>query len=115
MHELGLARNVVAIAEEHARAAGARSVRAIGLRVGALSGVDPEALRSAFELARLGTPLEDARLELETIPLACHCTDCGIGFTVQDRFGIALCPSCGRPSGDVRAGRELEVEYLEVV
>lgn len=114
MHELALARNVVSIAEDHARRAGGARVTKVGVRIGPLSGVVPEALAGAFEFARAGTLLEHARLAIERIGMLCRCAACEREFSVDDRFAVAICPTCGQPSGDVLRGTELEVSYLEV-
>jgi hydrogenase nickel incorporation protein HypA/HybF len=114
MHEVGLARQVLEIAESAARAEGARAITKIGLRVGAMAGVVPDALTFAFEVAKRGTLAERAVLDVEYVPLVCYCEGCGLAFEAEDRFGIALCPRCGEPSADVRQGTEFTVSYLEV-
>lgn len=115
MHELGIAVRILEIAEEAARREHANAIERIGLRVGAMSGVEPEALAFAFTAARAGTLAERAALEIEVVPLTCRCARCGLEFTVENAFGIALCPQCSEVSSDARRGSELEVSFLEVV
>ncbi len=115
MHELGIARSILGIALDAAQQGNAERVMSIGLRVGALAGVEQAALDLAFDVARRGTIAGDAELRVETVPLRCHCTTCDVDFDVDDRHGVALCPRCGAPSGDILAGLELEVSYIEVV
>ncbi|UCH25965.1 MAG: hydrogenase maturation nickel metallochaperone HypA [Trueperaceae bacterium] len=115
MHELSIAKNIIEIAEQHARQEGAAAITKVALQIGTLSGVVPEALEFAFEAARVGTMAASAELEMEIVPLICSCGDCKLEFTVEDRHGIALCPKCGKPSSDIRRGRELAVHSLEVV
>jgi hydrogenase nickel incorporation protein HypA/HybF len=114
MHELGLMQSILDIAEEYARREGASSIREIGLRVGALSGVEPAALEFAFEAARPGTLAQQARLKIDWVPLEAFCPDCGVEFAVDNPFGIALCPSCQQAVAASSRGTELEVSYLEV-
>lgn len=114
MHELGIARSIVDIAVQAARDDGARSVARIGVRIGAMAGVEASALDFAFDAARLGTTAADAVLEVESVPLVCHCRDCDLDFPVDNRYGVALCPACDLPSGDIRQGTELQVSYVEV-
>lgn len=114
MHEVGLAQELVRLAEEAARQHGASRVRRLGLRLGALSGVVEEALRFAFLAVREGTLAEGAELCVERVPLRCLCEACGATFVSEDRFGVALCPHCGEPSGTVLEGREMVVSFVEV-
>ena len=113
MHELSLAINILEIAEDHARQAGASSIGAVVLRVGALSGVEPSALELAFQVAQQGTMAHQARLEVECVAGRAMCERCGLEFDVD--AGLALCPTCGQPSATFIRGRELEVRSLEVV
>lgn len=115
MHELSLMNSILDIAQEHAQREQARSIRTIALRVGALSGVDPQALEFAFEAARIGTMAQEARLEVEYVPLVAYCQPCDQEFGVDSPFAIALCPFCGEPTAVLRQGEELEVKYLEVL
>lgn len=112
MHELSLAVQLVQSAEDAARAADAQRVTAVVLRIGALSGVAEDALRFAFDVATAGTLLAGARLEIRPVPVTVHCPRCGD----VELPGLQLfhCPRCDTPTADVRAGRELELESLEV-
>jgi hydrogenase nickel incorporation protein HypA/HybF len=68
MHELSIAMSILDAAEEEAGKHGGGRVSAIYIRVGALSGVAPDALQNAYELAREATPLSDCRLVIEETP-----------------------------------------------
>ena len=114
MHELSLALNLLDLAEAQARQAGATTIRTVGLRVGALSGVVVEALESAFEGAKKGTLADQARLEVEWVELAAFCQNCQSEFSVDDPHAIALCPTCHQPSPILTKGEELQVMYLDV-
>jgi hydrogenase nickel incorporation protein HypA/HybF len=100
---------VLAQAREHQ----ATQVHRIVLRVGALSGVEPDALRLAFDSVIKGTPAAGADLDLETVPARGRCTDCDLEFDVQSDF-IFTCPKCGRISGELVQGRELELARIEM-
>ncbi len=115
MHEAGLMARVLEIAARHAEEAGAGRIRLIALRVGALSGVEKESLRFAFEALKPGTPAREAELLIEEVPLRGSCEACNIEFAADGLYGIALCPSCGEPVAAVAAGEELEISYLEVI
>ena len=112
MHELSLAVQLVETAEEAARAASATRVTAVVLRVGELAGVHEEALRFAFDVVTAGTLLAGARLDVVPVPVTVHCQRCGVvGLARVPRF---CCPRCDTPTADIRSGRELELESIEV-
>lgn len=114
MHEFSLVMSMLDVAETAARADGATRIDAIHLEIGALAGVVPEALSFAFEGARQGTMAHDARLEVVHLPAIAYCASCRSEFELDNRFGIAMCPSCDTPSADLRQGREMHVSHLEV-
>lgn len=112
MHELSLAVQLVQTAEDAAREAGAARVTAVVVRVGDLSGVSVDALRFAYDVAAAGTMLEGSRLEARRVAVTVRCPRCGdVELPGVQSF---RCPACGTPTGDLRAGRELELESLEV-
>jgi len=122
MHELSIATKVVALATQHAFGGLAQHaaehgdcrVAAVTLRIGQLSCVHEDALRSAFDIAREGTPLAAADLRIVAVPVRVWCQHC---LAERELPGIQrfACPDCGRPTGDIRAGCELDLESLEVV
>lgn len=112
MHELSIMQNALAVALEQARQAGAGRVHAIRLRIGALSGVVPDALEFAFETLTPGTPAEGAELAIEHVPARFWCAACRREFASEDM--LAECPGCHRLSGELRGGREMEVASLEI-
>ncbi len=112
MHELSIMDSALTLALEQAQKAGATRVHVLRLRIGALSGVVPEALQFAFEALAQGTPAEGGELAIEQIPARFWCAHCAREFQSDDMF--ADCPDCHQPSGDLRAGREMEVASMEI-
>jgi hydrogenase nickel incorporation protein HypA/HybF len=115
MHEFALVVGMLDLAERHARDDGATRITALWVDVGALAGVVPEALTFAFEGARVGTLAHDAELHVNFLPGIAYCASCAATFPLDDRYGIAVCPTCDTPSADLRQGRELHLSRLEVV
>ena len=113
MHELGLLRGVVVAVEKAVDTTGATGVESVALRVGTLSGADPDALAGAWPLAVAGTALAAARLDLEIVQAAVWCPSCA-GEQPIDEFYALTCPACGTPTGDVVAGKEFEVAFAEL-
>lgn len=112
MHELGLMQEAVRLALETAQARGASRVLGLRLRVGAMSGVVPEALQFAFEVVCRGTPAEGARLEIEVVPAACWCAGCQAEFECPEFLNE--CPRCHRLSSQLTRGRELDLAAVEL-
>jgi hydrogenase nickel incorporation protein HypA/HybF len=109
MHELSITRNIVAIACEHA---GARKVRAVHLRVGALSGIDVRAVRYCYDLCTDGTVAAGSRLEVEEVAGRARCTGCAEDIPLDSP--VALCPCERRAPLERIAGDELLVTSMEV-
>lgn len=108
MHELSIAAAVVEGAEEAARRHGAASVERVRLRIGALSGVVPGALRFSFGLAAEGTLLAGAELVIEEVPARARCGGCAAGFAVGSPPKLS-CPRCGQDADELLSGREMEL------
>lgn len=101
----------LAQAEVHARQHGCTTIQAIQLRVGALSGVVPEALEFAFAALKAGTMAADGTLAIERVAARALCRACRREFTLED--AIFPCPDCGGWESDLLAGRELELARIE--
>lgn len=112
MHEAGVIQDALDTALEHAQRRGASRIHRLTLRVGALAGVEPKALAFAFDVVTNGTIAEGATLEVQDVPLVCFCPHCANEF--RPAGWIFECPCCGRPTADVRQGRELELASMEV-
>jgi hydrogenase nickel incorporation protein HypA/HybF len=113
MHELGIAQSALDLALDRARAEKASRIRGICMRVGALSGVDPEALEFAFTAILPGTAAEGAVVKIERLPIVLHCPVCGRDFRPPADLAFD-CPSCGHGGATLKQGRELELVHLEV-
>lgn len=112
MHEVGIIESALDVIRREAQRHDAAQVVRVVLRVGALSGAEPEALRFAFEACTPGSVAAGAELEIELVPARAHCAACADDFTIESGF-IFACPRCGALSGDVRSGRELDLARLE--
>ncbi len=112
MHEVGLMENALAIALNYARREQASRIHRMALRVGDLSGVEPEALRFAFEVVVQGTIAEQAQLVIESCPTRCFCHHCQAEFRPAT-LGYE-CPTCHTWSASILQGQELELAALEV-
>ena len=108
MHELSIARNVVAIVCERA---GPTRVARVTLEVGALSGVMADAIAFCFPIVAAGTSCAGARLEIREIAGRARCRACGAEFEAP-QIGAA-CP-CGSRDAERTSGAELNVKEMEL-
>ena len=140
MHELSIAEAILdAVHSEAEKRPGAHIAR-VAVRVGALSGVEPEALTFGFECLVRGTDLEPLALVIEPVPRRQRCPACDLTFDVPDAkieilgsdvgsantasvdsgprtpdFGPPLaCPRCANAHTLLAGGEELDIAYLEV-
>lgn len=112
MHELSIALAIVELAATRARA-GNLSVAAVHVRIGPLSGVVPEALTFAFDLATAGTPIEGASLRIQTEPVVAWCATCAEARELDD-VQHRRCSVCGEFAASIQSGDSLELVALEV-
>jgi len=113
MHELSIAASVVdAVAESLAKYPGAK-VLEVRLRVGELSAVVEESLQFCWGVATEGTELAGSRLAVTAVPVTVHCAACGADGELKSLQDFR-CPRCGEPATEVRGGRELEIESVEI-
>jgi len=112
LHELSIAMSIVELGEEEAQRQGVQ-IKAIHLKVGALSGVVPEVLRSSYEMACKDTPLQGSRLLVEEVPIVVFCGHCQARRTLSSTQWFC-CPECGTPASEVVQGKELQVVALEI-
>ena len=113
MHELSIAMSLVDIASEEALRLGPARVVAIHVRIGAISGVVPDALQFAWELASNGTAVDGARLQIEEVPVTIYCEVCNAEQTLPSPQHFR-CPVCDELALQIRGGRDLAMTALEV-
>lgn len=113
MHETSLALSLVELVETRARAEGAVAVQRVGIAVGALGHVEPEALAFALESARSGPLLRDTRFDIRIVPGRAFCFDCTELVEITERG--ADCPRCGGARLSPAVGEELKVTEMEIL
>jgi hydrogenase nickel incorporation protein HypA/HybF len=112
MHELSIAQALIQeidtiLAKEHCQ-----RCTAVTLDLGALCGVDAQALTFCWPLATRDTLCQDAALTLNAIPLTLTCPTCKQKFELEDPF--LFCPECGSAEVQVITGQEMIIRRLEV-
>ena len=113
MHELSIVTSIVETVTETLNTYPGARVLEVRLRVGALASVIPESLEFCWGIASEGTPLEGSRLAVNLLPVVMHCAACGIDSELEGIQSFR-CPRCGEPCSDMRQGRELEIDSIEI-
>jgi hydrogenase nickel incorporation protein HypA/HybF len=113
MHELSLVTSIVeTVTDSLAAYPGARVIE-VRLRVGALASVIPESLEFCWGIVSEATPLEGSKLVVNMLPVVMHCAACDADVTL-DGVQSFRCPKCGELCADMRQGRELEIDSIEI-
>jgi hydrogenase nickel incorporation protein HypA/HybF len=111
VHEYSLVEALVRRVEEEAARRRALSVHRLSVRVGELSGVDPELLATAYETFRAGTICENAPLAMSRVAASWSCPACKKPI---ERGAILRCASCGEPARLDDGGDALLLDGIEM-
>jgi hydrogenase nickel incorporation protein HypA/HybF len=112
MHEMmlvrGLLTQVEALVEQH----GGGRLRRLVVRVGTLSGVEPQLLAEAFWQLRSGWRWPTAELEVREEPLRLECCLCQHTFEPVDF--VCVCPACGGGQSRELSGNGVILDHLSL-
>ncbi|GAB6044465.1 hydrogenase maturation nickel metallochaperone HypA [Caminibacter profundus] len=112
MHEYSIVDSLLKLAEEHAIKNGANKVTKIEIKIGILSGVEPELLKTAFDTFKEGTMCEHADFIMRIQPVVIKCKDCNKEDTLnKDEY---LCPNCGSVNIEIIDGEDMYLMSLEL-
>jgi hydrogenase nickel incorporation protein HypA/HybF len=111
MHEYSLIQSMLSRVGDEVRRHGALRVHALAIRVGDLSGVDPDLLAAAWEIAREGTVCAAAELRVRRIPAAWTCPQCRREFAPGD---LLRCATCDAPAELSDGADALTLDSIEM-
>ncbi|HMD06731.1 MAG TPA: hydrogenase maturation nickel metallochaperone HypA [Candidatus Acidoferrum sp.] len=109
---MGIANSVLDAVRAETRRFPDGHIHKVGVRIGELAGVDPDAMNFCFEALVRGTELEPLALEIEFCPRCYQCRVCGESYAASRED--SACPKCGLTESQFLGGDELELAYLEV-
>lgn len=112
MHELSIAEAIINSTLEEIQKHGGGRVEEVGLRIGYLSGVMPDALEFAYEIAVKDTPLDGSGISMEMVPASGTCSDCGEPCSFE--MTPFACPACGSFNIVLKGGYELDISYIKI-
>ena len=106
MHEYSLIQALVDRVEHETRGRG--KVHRVRLKLGELSGVDPQLLATAYETFKPATVCADAALELTEVSAQWSCRICGRAIARGERLQC-----CGSPAR-LMQGDDLVLDQIEL-
>ena len=110
MHEYSLVLSLIERVEQEMRNHGATAAHRVAVSVGELSGVEPELLASAFEIAREESLLRTTELEVRTVKARWQCPKCS--RDIDDKSSLS-CEPCQTPAR-LTEGGEILFESVEL-
>lgn len=109
---MSVAKNILDIVHEHIRPEDETKVSSIILKVGELSGIVNESLEFCFSTLVHNTPLNKAKLIIQTIPISAVCNSCN--QISQLEYGVFFCEKCHSSDIKLISGNELQIEQIEL-
>jgi hydrogenase nickel incorporation protein HypA/HybF len=110
MHEFSVASSLLHLVLRHAGEHAATRVVRVHVRIGEQSGVEPELLRSAWELVSERSPAAGAELALQAVAVRWECRACDAALAPE--AGLR-CPACGGPAA-LASGLDLFLDRVEL-
>ena len=111
MHELAIAESILESVHQVARRRGLAKVERVGVRIGRLSGVLPDALQFCFGAIVSDTPDSGMRLEIEEVPVRVECRSCSAESEIDD--WTFMCSACGATDVEVKTGMDASIAWLD--
>jgi hydrogenase nickel incorporation protein HypA/HybF len=113
MHEASIAISLLETVSGLCQKEGYNSIELVRLKVGKASGLLPDALLFAFDIAKAGTIASQAELIIEHVAIGGFCAECGSQFESEERY-IYSCPACKSTAIKITRGDELQIIDMEV-
>ena len=112
MHEYSIVQSLLESCEEHARKNDAKKVTKVVIKIGVLSGVEPDLLQTAFDTFKEKTVCHDAMFIINVQKIVIECLDCNTTSTLEKHE--FSCPKCQSVNIKVTDGEEMYLMSLEM-
>lgn len=111
MHEYSIVQSLLESCEEHTRENEASKVTKVVVKIGVLSGVEPDLLQTAFDTFKEQTVCHEAEfiINVQKIEILCH--DCNAKSTLEKHE--FSCPNCESINLKVTDGEDMYLMSLE--
>lgn len=112
MHEYSVVQSLLESCEEHARQNEASKVTKVVVKIGVLSGVEPDLLQTAFDTFKEQTVCHDAVFLINHQKIVIDCFDCNSQSTLEKHE--FSCPKCQSVNVKVIDGEDMYLMSLEM-
>ena len=110
MHEYSIVASLIDRVQQEADAHGGARVHRLHVKIGELSGVEVDLLKTAFETFRERTVCDGAEMKIDTVAPAWACPSCERSVA---RGAILRCEACDRPARMIQ-GDEIILQRIEM-
>jgi len=112
LHEYSIVQSLLDSCEEHAKQNDSTNVTKVVVKIGVLSGVEPDLLQTAFDTFKEKTVCENAEFIINHQKVVIECMDCNTTSTLEkNEFS---CPKCQSNMIKVIDGEEMYLMSLEL-
>ncbi|MEA3316094.1 MAG: hydrogenase maturation nickel metallochaperone HypA [Campylobacterota bacterium] len=112
MHEYSIVQSLISSCEDNAKANDATKVTKVIVKIGVMSGVEPELLKTAFDTFKLETICEYAEFIVNIQPIVIKCHKCDKESTLtKNEYS---CPNCQSVELDILDGEDMFLMSLEM-
>ncbi len=111
MHEISLVRSIFNTLEAEFSKEDLENLKAVDLKVGLLSNIEPLLMQNAFEAVTAAEEkFQTVDLNIETVPIEIYCKTCNCNSFIEN-YKFA-CGVCGVPNNNVVKGTELLIHQV---
>lgn len=112
MHEYSIVQSLLESCEEHVKQNNSTSVSKVVIKIGVLSGVEPDLLQTAFDTFKEQTVCDKAEFVINRQEVVISCLSCNEESTLKkNEF---LCPKCQSKEIRVIDGEDMFLMSLEM-
>ena len=112
MHEYSIVQSLLDSCEENAAKNNATKVTKVVVKIGVMSGVEPELLKTAFNTFKEKTLCEDAEFIVNVQSVVIRCNEC-LNEAVLDSIEY-YCTKCKSTDLDILDGEDMYLMQLEL-
>jgi len=112
MHEYSIVQSLLDSCEENARDNNANKVTKVVVKIGVMSGVEPDLLKTAFDTFKEASMCKNAEFVINIQPVIIKCSSCSEESILSKNE--YHCPKCHSTELDVLDGEDMYLMQLEL-